>query len=166
MAMSPMTFDGMMAPGSRNLVRGWAIQKAEGDVFNEVSAKGLATVNARGYGGLAKRRKFEEARGYPKLTKAWTTRKATGYSPLAIGFEARKAKTAAQYARAAVDWDADKTTKTPGPPPLSRGKRESGTAEDGSESEAEESDTVSTRSEWYSTAKQSSIRFCLIATNR
>jgi hypothetical protein len=44
MAMSPMTFDGMMgAPGYRNLARGRAIQKAEGHVLNEVSAKGTGT---------------------------------------------------------------------------------------------------------------------------
>jgi hypothetical protein len=53
-----------------------------------------------------------------KLTKARATRKATGYSQLATGIEARKAKTAAQYARAVADWEADKTTKTPGPPPF------------------------------------------------
>jgi hypothetical protein len=96
-------------------------------VLNEVSVK-----------GLAKSRIFGKARGYPKLTKARATQKATGYSQLAIGIEARKAKTTAQYARAVADWEADKTTKTPGPPPLSRGKRESGMTEDGSESEAEE----------------------------
>jgi hypothetical protein len=135
MAMSPMTFDGMMgAPGYRNLARGRAIQKAEGHVLNEVSAK-----------GLAKSRKFRKARGYPKLTKARATQKATGYSQLAIGMEARKAKTAAQYTRAVADWEADKTTKTPGSPPLSRGKRESGTTEDGSESEAEESRSIFSR---------------------
>jgi hypothetical protein len=107
-------------------------------VLNEVSAKELAT-------GLAKSRKFGKARGYPKLTKARATQKVTSYSQLAIGIEARKAKTAAQYARAVADWEADKTTKTPGPPPLSRGKRESGMTEDGSEIEAEESRSVFSR---------------------
>lgn len=93
-------------------------------------------MNARGYVGLAKGRKFGKARGYPKLTKARATQKATGYSQLAIDIEARKAKTAGQDTRAVADWEADKITKTPGPPPLSRGKRETGMAEDGSESEA------------------------------
>jgi hypothetical protein len=94
---------------------------------------------------LAKSRKFGKARGYPKLTKPRATQKATGYSQLAIGIEARKAKIAAQYARAVADWEADKTTKTPGPPPLSREKRDSGMAEDGSKSEAEESRSVFSR---------------------
>jgi hypothetical protein len=107
MAMSTMSVDGMMAAGYPNLVKGRAVQEAEGLVFNEVSAKGLergrATMNARGYVGLAKGRETEKARGSPGLTKTRATQKVTGSSQLAKGIAARKAKSAAEYARTLAD---------------------------------------------------------------